>query len=177
MQPDNKLREIEPEQQKTRDYLVELEKYKQTIASEIERLGKTSAELKKVASVRYIYSERGDRDKTGNEFRPVVASLFFSRDLLEIRFYDQEKENNAKKVWLDVLREDSLIFEDLPWSDRGHINRQIKAEFQSSEGHTCKLEPVFIYLPPNPLYTIPDYVILKVQLISLSEASRANRAS
>lgn len=174
---DKKLKEIELKQQKTRDYLAKLETYKQTIAPEIERLSQTSSELKKIASVRYIYVERGDKAETGDEFRPVIATLPFSKDVLDVRFHTQKKENNVKKVWVDVLLGDSLLFEDLQWTDREHINRQIKAEFISSEGHTYKIDPVFIYLPPNPLYTIPDYVILKVQLISLGKTDRADRAS
>ena len=63
---------------------------------------------------------------------------------------------NNKQLFLDQ----TLVTE----YDRMYKHKTI--EFLSREENRYEIKPVFIYLPPNPLFMrIPDFVVLKVSLL------------
>jgi len=151
-------------------YLVKLEDYKNSIDPKIEALSNISKEIKKSSSVRYLFVERGDKNQSGKEYRPAQMLLPFSKDTLAAVFHDVEKKNDPKRILVDVyLNQNTQLFEDLMFSDLIRLNKQLDTRFSTSEGNQYKIQPVFIYLPPNTILTgrIPDYVILEIRLTDI----------
>ncbi len=151
-----------------KSYLKELKSYQNKIAPQIKVLSKTSKEIKKSSSVRYLFVERGDKSSKGIEYRPTSILIPYSSDTLTAIFHKREKRANPKQILVDIyLNHKKLIFEDLPFYDSFKLNKQMDTTFNTTEGNKYKIDLVFIYLPPNFGGRMPDYVILKIRLMSI----------
>lgn len=134
---------------------------------EIEKWKKVMVEVIKLSSTVHAYVERGSRDPEKWGFRPTYVDLPYSNNRLQIIFTKAEKrkeqsqvgdyKERAKFVEITVVLLDSLSDE---------LTRKNLLLKESSPipipGTDHEIMAQFVYLPPNPIVMIPDFVILAI---------------
>lgn len=152
--------------------LSELSNIKNDLEKKLEDLERTLQKTRTVASVKYLFVERGDRNLGEWEYRPSFIDLPFSNYKLTVIFYQQKKyskktliKETNKTIKLTVKEATvDIILEDINGSEKPRKATLVFKE-QSPQpifDTNYYLEALFIYLPPNPFVRIPDFVIFKV---------------
>lgn len=138
----------------------------------MKELKESQIEIRLASSVRYLIAERSKRDslkkefKIANDYRPACLELPYSDEKLKVVFYgvniNQIKEGNSKEILIDLF----LNGKKLESVSGLFAERKIKNVI-TSNGQIYSIEPIFIYLPPNPImHRIPDFVILKISEVT-----------
>jgi hypothetical protein len=158
---------------KIRSYQLQYRELEQTRESLVERITKIDKYAKETAlnsSLKYIYAEKSNRKPNptilNRAYKPSIYVLP-GKDTLEIVFSEVVTKNRTTKEVLINVYKNRVDLHNGPirFSEQNGRLSPDRVPLQLRE-HTCYIEPVFIYLPPNVPGTliIPDFIVLKVSL-------------
>lgn len=124
-------------------------------------------EIKKLSSTVYAYVERGAREPDKWGFRPTYIDLPFSSKSLQITFNKAEKRKEKSKMG-DFKERIKLAEITITLLDS--LNKEITTEnmlLKESRpmpipGTDHEIMAQFVYMPPNPIIMIPDFIILAI---------------
>jgi len=151
--------------------LDQLKTFEDSINDRLNALDSLMLENQIVSSTRYLFLERGDRNVGEFEYRPATLNLPFSNCKLTAVFHDQKSfkeevftsarnktfKKEIKEAMVDIVLEDNQNTRKASYVLREQTPQVIP-------GTSYYIEASFIYLPPNPLVRIPDFIILKVYM-------------